>query len=149
IVGVDADAPVSMVATELVTALSGRIRVVNPGRVDRDGLERAERVADKVVLHAGLDDARWRDFCLRSADRVVLVAADPAPPSEPLPPRAAGADLVLAGPPASREHRRGWEELITPRSVHSVRSAHGAVDLRPLAARLVGRSIGLVLSGGA
>ncbi|HUO39048.1 MAG TPA: MFS transporter, partial [Mycobacterium sp.] len=149
IVGVDAAAPVAMVATELVTALSGRLQVVNPGRVDRDGLERAERVADKVVLHAAVDDANWRDFCLRSADRVVLVATDPAPPSAPLPARAAGADLVLAGAPASREHRRVWEELITPRSVHSIRSAHAAVDLRPLAARIAGRSVGLVLSGGA
>jgi predicted acylesterase/phospholipase RssA len=148
IVGVDAGAPVAMVATELVDALSGRLQVVNPGRVDRDGLERAERMADKVVLNAAVHDADWHDFCLRSADRVVLVAGDPAPP-ERLPARARGADLVLAGPPASREHRRVWEELITPRSVHSVRSAHAAVDLRPLAARIAGRSVGLVLSGGA
>ena len=149
VVGVDASAPVPMVATELCTALSSRLRVVNPGRVDRDGLERAEQDADKVVLHAAVDDAGWRDFCLRVADRIVLVAADPAPPSEPLPARAAGADLVLAGPPANREHFRAWEELITPRSVHAVRSEHATADLRPLAARIAGRSVGLVLGGGA
>ncbi len=149
VIGVDANAPVPMVATELVTALSGRLQAVILDRVDRDGLERAERVADKVVLHAAVDDTEWRDFCLRSADRVVLVAADPALPSERLPARAAGADLVLAGPPASREQRRAWELLITPRSVHSVRSAHAAADLRALAARIGGRSVGLVLSGGA
>ncbi|OBK68749.1 hypothetical protein A5653_14580 [Mycobacterium colombiense] len=149
IVGVDVAAPVSLVAAELVTALSGRLQVVDPGRVDRDGLDRAERVADKVVLHAAADDADWRDFCLRSADRVVLVAAHPAPPVAPLPARAAGADLVLAGPPAAREHRHLWEELITPRSVHTVRAGHATADLRPLAARIAGRSVGLVLSGGA
>jgi NTE family protein len=149
VVGVDADAPVPMVATELVDALSSRLQVVNPGRVDRDGLECAERVADKVVLHAGFDDGDWRDFCLRSADRVVLVAADPTPPLAPLPARAGGADLVLAGRPADREQRRAWEELLTPRSVHSVRSTHATADLRPLAARIAGRSLGLVLSGGA
>ena len=149
VVGVDADAPVPRVATELCTALSSRLRVVDPGRIDRDGLERAERAADKVVLHAAVDDAGWRDFCLRVADRLVLVAADPAPPSEPLPARAAGADLVLAGPPAGREHRRAWEELITPRSVHAVRSGQATADLRPLAARIAGRSVGLVLGGGA
>jgi len=148
VVGVDADAPVPMVAAELVTALSSRLAVVSPGRVDRDGLERAERAADKVVLQAAVDDAGWRDFCLRVADRVVLVAADPAPPSESLPARAAGADLVLAGPPAGREHRRAWEELITPRSMHAVRSGHATADLRPLAARIAGRSVGLVLGGG-
>ncbi len=75
VVGVDADARVSMVATELVAALSRQLRVADPGRVDRDGLERAERAADKVVLHAAVSDAAWHDFCLRSADRVVLVAA--------------------------------------------------------------------------
>jgi NTE family protein len=149
IVGVDAPAPVAMVATELVAALSGWLQVVNPGRVYRDGLERAEGAADKVVLHAAVDDRDWHDFCLRSADRVVLVAADPAPPSAPMPARAVGADLVLAGPPAEREHRRAWEESITPRSVHAVSSGHATDDLRPLAARIAGRSVGLVLSGGA
>jgi NTE family protein len=148
VIGLDADAPVPMVTTELVRALSARLRAVAPGRVDRDGLERAERAADKVVLQAAIDDPGWRDFCLRVADRVVLVASDPAPQSEPLPTRAQGADLVLVGPPASLEHRRGWEALITPRSVHAVRRDVLAADLRPLAARIAGRSIGLVLGGG-
>jgi NTE family protein len=149
IVGVDADAPVAMVASELCAALSSRLQVVSPGRINRDGLERAEQTADKVVLHAAVDDAGWRDFCVRVADRVVLVAADAVPPSEPLPWQATGGDLVLAGAPAEREHFRAWEELITPRSVHSVRTAHATADLRPLAARIAGRSVGLVLSGGA
>jgi EmrB/QacA subfamily drug resistance transporter len=149
VVGVDTNALTAMVAAELVTALSSRMQVINPGRVDRDGLERAERVADKVVLHAAGDDAHWRDFCLRSADRVVLVAANPAPPSQPLPAQAAGADLILAGPPANREHRREWEALITARSVHPIRPDYATADLRPLAARIAGRSVGLVLAGGA
>lgn len=148
VIGVEAGAPVAMVAAELVTALSSRLRVVDPGRVDRDGLERAELAADKVVLPAAVDDLGWRDFCLRVADRVVLVTTNPAPPAEPLPDRAVGADLVLTGSPATREHRRAWEELLSPRSVHAVRTHHEATDLRPLAARIAGRSVGLVLSGG-
>lgn len=153
VVGVDAGAPVAMVAGELCGALSRWLQVVDPGRVNRDGLERAEEAADKVVLHAAADDrddldARaWRDFCLRSADRVVLVAADPAPRTDSLPTRAIGADLVLAAP-ARREHWRAWEELITPRSVHRVRPESAGADLRPLARRIAGRSIGLVLGGG-
>jgi predicted acylesterase/phospholipase RssA len=123
--------------------------VVDPGRVDRDGLERAEQAADKVVLHAAADGGAWRDFCLRVADRVVLVAGDPAPPSGLLPSRTKGADLVLTGWPADREQRRGWEKLLTPRSTHAVRPGQAAADLRPLAARIAGRSIGLVLGGGA
>ncbi|MCV7146217.1 MFS transporter [Mycobacterium riyadhense] len=149
VVGVDHYAPVSLVARELVTALSSRLKVVDPGRVDRDGLERAERAADKVVLHAAVEDADWRDFCLRVADRLVLVTGDPAPPSGLLPTRATGADLVLAARHVGREHRRAWEELITPRSMHEVHPGQVAAGLRPLAARLAGRSVGLVLGGGA
>lgn len=148
VIGVGADAPVQAVASALVTALSTRLRVVDPGRVDRDGLDRAEQAADKVVLCASINDEGWLDFCLRVADRIVLVAGDPAPPSAPLPPRAVGADLVLAGPSASREHRRLWEELITPRSVHAVDHRRLAGDLGPMAARIAGRSVGLVLGGG-
>lgn len=89
-----------------------------------------------------------RDFCLRVADRIVLVAGDPNPQAARLPARARGADLVLAGPAASREHRRQWEELITPRSVHVVHYRRILENVRPLAARIAGRSIGLVLGGG-
>ncbi|MDC8981943.1 DHA2 family efflux MFS transporter permease subunit [Mycobacterium marinum] len=148
VVGVGADAPVQSVAAGLLTALSKQLRVVDPGRVDIDGLDRAERGADKVLLHAGAQDADWRDFCLRVADRIVLVTGDPDPGAAALPARAQGADLVLAGPTASREQRRSWEELITPRSVHAVHYRRVVQDLRPLAARLAGRSIGLVLGGG-
>lgn len=148
VIGVGADAPVQSVAGALVTALSARLRVVDPGRVDSDGLDRAEQAADKVVLHALVNDAGWLEFCLRVADRIVLVAGDPAPPSAPLPPRAGGADLVLAGPSASREHRRLWEELIAPRSVHAVDHRRLPNDLGPLASRISGRSVGLVLGGG-
>ncbi|SPM36873.1 transmembrane transport protein [Mycobacterium rhizamassiliense] len=148
VVGVDAAAPVPKVANGLLSMLCSYVRAVDPGRVDRDGLDRAERSADKVVLHAGVDDAAWRDFCLRVADRIVLVAGDPAPPSSPLPERAAGADLVLAGPTARQADRCAWEELLTPRSVHTVRPDGSPEELRPLAARIVGRSVGLVLGGG-
>lgn len=147
VVGVDAAAPVPAIADALLTNLSDHVRAVNPGRVDRDGLERAEATADKVVLHAATADADWRDFCLRVADRIVLVAGDPAPPSN-LPARATHADLVLAGAPATRQHRRDWEESITPRSVHTVRRHGSSDDLAPLAARIARRSVGLVLGGG-
>ena len=153
VVGVDAAAPVPMVANELRSQLSTYVRAIDPGRVDRDGLERAEAAADKVVLQASqsskadsADTAGWRDFCLRVADRIVLVAGDPAPSA--LPARAAGADLVLAGGLATREDRRAWEQRMTPRSVHTVSAATCAEDLRPLAARIAGRSIGLILGGG-
>ena len=148
VVGADPGAQVAMVAGELCTALSKRLRVIAPGRVDRDGLERAEQAADRVVLQAGAEDVAWREFCLRVADRVVLVAGDPNPPAEPLPARVVGADLVLAQPAAGREHWREWEELLTPRSTTAIRPGGCADDLRALAARIAGQSVGLVFSGG-
>ncbi|MCV7198755.1 MFS transporter [Mycobacterium angelicum] len=148
VIGVDTGAPVAVVANELCAALSKRLRAVAPGRVNADGLERAEQFADRVVLHATVGDGPWRDFCVRAADRVVLVARDFAAPSRRLPPRAPGADLVLTGPAAAPEYRREWEELIAPRSVHAVQPTTVADDLRPLAARIAGRSVGLVLGGG-
>ncbi|MHA7651594.1 MFS transporter [Mycobacterium sp. ML4] len=145
VIGADHTAPVAMVAANLCVALSDRLRVVAPGRVDRDGLERAERDADRVVLQATVDEPVWRDFCLRVADRVVVVAGDSVPAAETLPPRARHADLVLPRPGADR---RAWEELITPRSMHAVSPHTCHDDLRPLAARIAGQSVGLVLSGG-
>ncbi|WP_373424931.1 MFS transporter [Mycobacterium simiae] len=148
VIGARPDAPVGMVASELCAALSDRLRVVAPGFVSRDGLERAEQAADRVVLQAAINDPQWRDFCLRVADRVVVVAADPNPPSVPLPARTKGADLVVAGPAPDRDQLRAWEQLITPRSLHTLAPQSRKVDLRPLAARIAGRSVGLVLSGG-
>jgi NTE family protein len=148
VVGIDAGAPTAMVATELCAALSTRLRSTAPGRIDRSGLERAEQDADRVILDASVDDGDWRDFCLRVADRIVLVSGTRELPSEPLPDRATGADLVLSGPPADRAHRRAWENHITPRSVHTLDPDEAGKGLRALVARIAGRSVGLVLSGG-
>lgn len=148
VVGVAAGAPVDDVAAALVTALRLHLRVAAPDRVDRAGLERAELDADKVVLAAGHDDGEWREFCLRVADRVVLVTAGPTPPEQPLPERLTGADLVLTGPPAGREARAAWHALIGPTSVHTLGAGDPSSNLRGLAARLAGRSVGLVLGGG-
>lgn len=148
VIGVSREAPVQAVATALVSALSTRLRVADPGRVNRDGLERAERSADKVVLSASIDDAQWRDFCIRVADRIVLVIEDPSPQAANLPARAEGADLVLTGQTPSREQWRQWEELLTPRSSHVAAVGSMLDDMRPLAARIAGRSIGLVFGGG-
>lgn len=148
VLGVDAGAPVAAVASVLCAELAKRLHAVAPGRVTPDGLERAEQTADRVVLQATVTDGHWRDFCVRVADRIVLVATDPAGQARRLPARARGTDLVLTGPGTAPEHRREWEELISPRSVHVVHRASIADDLRPLAARIAGRSVGLVLGGG-
>ena len=146
VIALDRSAPVREVSRALVAWMNTHQRTVDPGVVDRNGLENVERVADKVVLTADLADEAWRDFCLRAADRVVLVAGTSAP-GEDLPTRAQGGDLVLAGPTPSRQERRAWHAALEPLSTHVIAPAW-TPDLRALAARLCGRSLGLVLGGG-
>ena len=98
-------------------------------------LDHAERLHGRVVMLATQPPGdAWTDACVRTADRVVLVVGDGAPDPETAP---HGADVVLCGPPFA-------VGTIEPRSVH--RALPGA--MAPLARRLTGRSIGLVLSGG-
>ena len=102
VLGLDEAAPVRACSAALVKQLQQHLRVEDPGQVDRDGLERAEAAADKVVLTATAQDPVWFELCLRVADRVVLVSGSAAPPAHGLPGRPLGADLVLAGPPSDR-----------------------------------------------
>jgi predicted acylesterase/phospholipase RssA/CRP-like cAMP-binding protein len=104
-------------------------------------LDRAERTSDHVLLVADpvVDGAEWTDFCVRQADRVVLVGG-PTPPSEPLPvPAAERLELLLP----SGADGRAWSAAL-PSASHS----HGADGAAALARRLAGRSLGLVLGGG-
>ena len=147
-VALDAAAPVRAVSATLLRHVRTWRRAVDPGRVNREGLDWAERSVDTVLLTSTFEDSEWRAFCLRVADRVVVVAGNPALPTHALPERAFGADLVLAGPRPTREQRRAWEERLSPRSSHTVDGRDLVVALRPLGARLAGRSLGLVLGGG-
>jgi len=147
VVGLDAAAPVAEVATALLGDLKRVLVAVDPGRVNRDGLERAERSCDRVLLAADCSDEGWREFCLRVADRVVVIAGESQQPTAPPYPRAVGADLVLVGG-ATRDQRIAWEALLQPVSTHSLDRATIGSGTRPLSDRLAGRSLGLVLAGG-
>jgi EmrB/QacA subfamily drug resistance transporter len=142
VIGAGADAPVDEVSRALVRHLGTWLDAADPGRVDAEQLERAEQRHQRVLLTApytGPHDP-WRDFCLRACDRVVLVSAEPMP-SQLDHPRLQGADLVLPREAA----RSAWVAAAAPRSVHAY---DGSASLRPLAARLAQRSLGLVLGGG-
>ena len=112
-------------------------------------LDRAERDNDQVLLAAdSADGAEWRAFCLRQADRTLLVA-DGDPEAGTRRPEAEGrCDVLLAGRPPSGA-LGGWLDalgvpagrLIGPR-------ADWERTLAPLARSLQGTSQGLVLSGG-
>jgi EmrB/QacA subfamily drug resistance transporter len=153
VVGMGPGAPTVEVGDRLTARLGDHLRVAAPGVVDPDGLARAEREHDRVVLVAewsdGGSDAAWREFCLRQADAVVLVGRSDAPVtgSPPAPVWALQPELVLVGPPPGPEQRAAWVALTDAWQLTLV-TGDLAVGLRPLADRLAGRSLGLVLAGG-
>jgi EmrB/QacA subfamily drug resistance transporter len=109
-------------------------------------LERYEQDHDFALL-VSPEEGAWRDFCLRHADRVALVAGDRAVPSEIPVSRLTGCDLLFLS--AGTERLGEWLDALEPRAHHLLQPG---VELnRTLGAaarRLAGRSIGLVLSGG-
>jgi predicted acylesterase/phospholipase RssA len=146
VVGLHPGAPVDDVAQALVRGLSGWLRVATLHTVGADGLERAERDHDRVLLVAPdpASDPQWWASAVRQADAVVAVAAaDSAPPERtPLPP---GADVVLVGP--GTPDRVAWSSAMEAWQVTAV-DRPDVTSLDDLAARLAGRSLGLVLAGG-
>ena len=124
-------------------------------------LERYEQEHDQVLLVAsealaGAGDGRepdgWGDFCLRHADRVVVIASErPVPPQLAARPALAGCELMfIAGEGEGGESGIGaWLDALDPRARHPLRpgSALGP-SVAVAARRLTGRSIGVVLSGG-
>lgn len=115
-------------------------------------LDRREREHDYVILvGAGQQDRAWNAFCTRQADRVVAVA-QPAAASRPSArsPDLEGSDLVLWGPPHETSRHVGvFLDGCRPRAHHFVDSGRGfTADVEKLARRLLGRSVGIVLSGG-
>ena len=105
-------------------------------------LDRAEREHARVLLVDAGGDEGWSAFCLRQADRALLLArgSTPVPASAP-----EGADLVVAGPAGPGEVGRLLDAL-RPRAHHLVDGGDAAVGR--LARRLAGRALGVVLSGG-
>lgn len=147
-------------AVEVAEALTARLRhhldVVLLGRVGPDGLARAEVDHDRVVLVApegpGETEepggAAWRDFCVRQADVVVLVADAHAPvATEHTSVGGRRPEVVLVGNGVTAAHRAEW---VRESDAWRLTSAEGGLTLgvRALADRLAGRSLGLVLGAG-
>ncbi len=141
------------VAVALRELLAQRVSVTAPGVVGPDGLDRAEAEHERVLLVAESggdhEDSSWRDFCLRQADAVVLVSRSesvvPTVPVSPTPSRQP--DLVLVGRTPTAQQRAAWVEATDAWQL-TCAAADPGVDLRALADRLSGRSLGLVLAGG-
>ena len=105
-----------------------------------------ERGHDYVLLRARLDGSEWSRFCLRQADRVVVLTPAAPPPPTGEPPH--GCDVLFLEPPTT-DDVAAWFARADVRAHHVV-----PVDTElPAAAgrvarRLTGQSLGLVLSGG-
>jgi EmrB/QacA subfamily drug resistance transporter len=115
-------------------------------------LDRAERGADRVLLVTGVPggDGAWDRFCLQQADRVLAVAAGGPVPADVAGHRALQrCDLVAHGVVPGSGALAGWATALDPVESHVVRPGPElGEDVRRLARRLAGRSLGIVLSGG-
>lgn len=147
IVGLDAGAPVREVTAQVVRSMSGYLRTIDPGPVDSSALEQAEQHHDRVVLSAAHDEPTRREFCLRNADRIVLVSRAGGAPPHGFTAPTQDWDLVVAAP-VERSHLAAWYASGGPISVHRLSGTELEAGLRALSARLAQRAIGLVLAGG-
>ncbi|HEX2895416.1 MAG TPA: DHA2 family efflux MFS transporter permease subunit [Marmoricola sp.] len=151
VVGMHPGSGADQVAHLLGRRLSVHHRTATPGVVDHEGLERAERDHDRVVLvaeHAAGGDPGWWEFCVRQADAVVLVAQADAPTPTPITPAPARRpDVVLLGGGAGPDRRSAWVEATDAWQL-TVVDGDPEAGLRPLADRLAGRALGLTLAGG-
>jgi predicted acylesterase/phospholipase RssA len=151
VIGMHPGAPVGAVGAELLAHLRTRLRADVLAEPGPQALERAEGALDRVLLVAAADDPD-RDFCLRQADHVVLVALashEPRGGSDGTGAGvAAGADLVLVGPRPDEDTVRSWCEALDPWQVTVVAEGVPRDDLRMLAARIGGWSVGMVMAGG-
>ncbi|NHA67637.1 MFS transporter [Phycicoccus flavus] len=154
VVGLHPGAPVHEVAERLVARIGHHVSVLAPGRVDPEGLARAESGHDRVVLvapgaDADADGRAWHELCVRQADTVVLVAdAATDPPHEtagPVPGRRP--ELVLVGPRPVPARRADWVAATDAWQL-TVVDGDLAAGLRPLADRLAGASLGVVMGAG-
>jgi predicted acylesterase/phospholipase RssA len=113
-------------------------------RADRAAIvDRAEREHAHVVLADSGDDGAWSAFTLRQSDRALLLARAGAALVQAPP---AGLDLVVVGgfPTGALE---GLLDAVRPRAHHLVGEGDPTAVAR-LARRIVGRSLGVVFSGG-
>ena len=147
VLGLHVGAPVDAVADALVDGLREHLRVDLLPHPDPASLERAEGELDRVVLAARSDDDDWA-YCLRQADHVVVVSDSGADPAESRTVDRAGVDLVLVGMRPSEDVVRSWCAVLAPWQVTCSPQSGLPVAQRPVAARIAGRSVGVVLAGG-
>ncbi|HET6601015.1 MAG TPA: patatin-like phospholipase family protein [Gaiella sp.] len=143
----DAGVPLAAVASSLARALSiyGPVEVLEADAAGTSAVEQAEHENAHVLLVDETGAGVWSDLCARQADRMLLVAtADSPPPARAAP----DADLVILGP-SSGDALRALLDAVQPRAHHRLATTEPSdPGAGRLARRLVGRALGVVLSGG-
>ena len=141
------EVPLAEIASSLARALAayGPVEILDAAAAGTDAVERAEDDNAHVLLLDLAGAGIWSDLCARQADRMLLVAtADSPPPPDPSP----DADLVVLGP-SPGEALRALLDAVAPRAHHRLASTEPTdPGAGRLARRLVGRALGVVLSGG-
>lgn len=163
LVALDERVPVAELGHSLAEAMSrwGRVEVLDgseasppPGEPPASAyapvLDSAEAANDQLVLVAGTAAAEdpWAGFCLQQADRILAVGAGGAPPAGGARAELRGCDLVSWEVAEGSGALSAWAAAIDPLETHAVRPDSAAADVRRIARRLAGNSVGIVLSGG-
>jgi predicted acylesterase/phospholipase RssA/CRP-like cAMP-binding protein len=153
--------PLEEVSKGLLAALTswGRVALLDGHEPEAESgghataLDRAESEHEQVILVANAaerSDDPWAQFCIRQADRVLVVAGEgDIPASWGSYEQLSGCDLLFCQrrPPPVDIAR--WLDLLQPRATHLVQVGPALGEgLERLARRLAGRSVGVVLSGG-
>jgi NTE family protein len=139
--------PLRGVAASLSRALEtyGSVETLGASAAGTGAVERAEDEHAHVLLVDETGAGAWSDLCARQADRRLLVAtADTPLPAGP----SRDCDLVILGP-APGAAVRALVERVDPRALHRLASTEPTdPGAGRMARRIVGRALGLVLSGG-
>ena len=146
LVSASPSANIDQLRQALVRELGRRGTLAAPDQIDAEGLDRAERSHDRVLLVAHVDNGTWRDFCIRQADRAIVVADGGATSTLAVD---RPCYLVYTGGPVARQTLLDWHDALDPkRSFTCEQQEDIAAVAVELADRLTGRSIGLTLAGG-
>ncbi|KRE42689.1 MDR family MFS transporter/patatin-like phospholipase family protein [Knoellia sp. Soil729] len=146
VVAASAGAPVDDVAEALRAALAKHLRVGVLRHGSSEHLDQMEHDHDRVLVVASGEDPEWSASCRRQADVVVLVARS-GEQTRLAPVGRAQPDVVIVGPTPLPEELEQWSAF-DPWQVVLTPEADLNASLVRLAARIAGRSLGLVLAGG-
>ncbi len=146
VIGLDVAAPVAAVAEGLTEALSnhGSVALISEGTLST--IDQAERDVGRVVLRCMAPGESWTRLCIAEADVIVAVSAGAhLTPGQNDTAALMGCELLVLGTGVDGS----MIEALRPREVQVIADqGHRRAALEATARRLVGRSLGIVLSGG-